>query len=205
MKACGRCKVFKSLDNFNKRSDRIDQYSSWCKQCQKDASGHRGSRKGYFDQRRRTQEHKDYQAKWQRENKSRLEAYRKKYALDNKERKRLYDIEYRKKNRNRLDTTIKIWHDAHPESRKVSFHNRRAREKSVGGKISKKEWRDLCIFYNNQCVSCGNNGKLTLDHVRPLVSGGENTIQNAQPLCKSCNSVKHTKTIDYRKVLPEWF
>jgi 5-methylcytosine-specific restriction endonuclease McrA len=39
---------------------------------------------------------------------------------------------------------------------------------------------------------------LTEDHVVPLSLGGSNDIDNIQPLCKSCNSSKRGRHIDYR-------
>jgi 5-methylcytosine-specific restriction endonuclease McrA len=40
--------------------------------------------------------------------------------------------------------------------------------------------------------------KLTPDHVIPVVHSGLNNIENIQPLCKSCNSRKSSKVIDFR-------
>lgn len=40
---------------------------------------------------------------------------------------------------------------------------------------------------------------LQQDHIKPLSRGGDNALDNIQPLCKECNGHKHTRTIDYRK------
>jgi 5-methylcytosine-specific restriction endonuclease McrA len=79
--------------------------------------------------------------------------------------------------------------------------NRRALQKNSPGKITTNEWADLKQKHNFTCLCCRRREpeiKLTLDHIVPLACGGSNTIDNAQPLCKSCNSKKHTKIIDYR-------
>jgi len=52
--------------------------------------------------------------------------------------------------------------------------------------------------HGKQCLSCGSKENITLDHIIPIAKGGLNDIDNLQPLCKSCNSKKATKIIDYR-------
>ena len=61
-----------------------------------------------------------------------------------------------------------------------------------------QEWRDLCAKYNHQCLCCGEQTTLTVDHVLPISLGGSNSIDNIQPLCLACNLRKHAKHIDYR-------
>jgi 5-methylcytosine-specific restriction endonuclease McrA len=80
-------------------------------------------------------------------------------------------------------------------------HERRARIVSVGGEYSSQEWENLKKKYSYTCLGCKRREpeiKLTLDHVVPIINGGSNFIENIQPLCKSCNSKKHTKETDYR-------
>lgn len=40
------------------------------------------------------------------------------------------------------------------------------------------------------CLHCGTNENLSLDHIHPYSRGGEDTLRNLQTLCRSCNSRK---------------
>jgi hypothetical protein len=66
---------------------------------------------------------------------------------------------------------------------------------------SAKNWLLLKDKYNHTCLCCGRREpeiKLCADHVIPLASGGDDAIDNIQPLCRECNDAKGIKTIDYR-------
>lgn len=65
--------------------------------------------------------------------------------------------------------------------------------------IGDKKTRNL-IFdkYGKLCLCCGTKENISLDHITPIYLKGENKIDNLQPLCRSCNSRKGTKIIDYR-------
>ncbi len=91
----------------------------------------------------------------------------------------------------------------HPRSAEDNYiycSNRRARSKNAEGSFTKDEWEQLKAQYGNRCVACGDDGPLTADHVVPLILGGTNYITNIQPLCRSCNSSKNDKIIDYRRM-----
>lgn len=78
-------------------------------------------------------------------------------------------------------------------------HERRAKKKNNGGTYSLQEWNDLCAKYGHRCLACGRSDvELTVDHIVPIKFGGSNDISNLQPLCKSCNSKKNVRIIDYR-------
>src|SRR6185503_1688094 len=42
----------------------------------------------------------------------------------------------------------------------------------------------------HRCVRCGSERDLTVDHRKPVASGGGAEIENLQTLCRSCNSRK---------------
>lgn len=64
---------------------------------------------------------------------------------------------------------------------------------------AKKSVRDAVFaLHGTSCLACGATEDICLDHVIPVFNGGENSIDNLQPLCRSCNTKKGTDTTDYR-------
>ena len=47
---------------------------------------------------------------------------------------------------------------------------------------------------NNECVYCGSQRNLTIDHVIPRSRGGKNSWTNLVTCCRSCNLKKADKT-----------
>lgn len=77
------------------------------------------------------------------------------------------------------------------------FHLRRARKMKAGGSFTYLQWKTLCASSNFMCRSCGRSEphiKLTADHMVAISQGGDNSILNIQPLCRSCNARKATQT-----------
>lgn len=77
---------------------------------------------------------------------------------------------------------------------------RKVRLLKNGGFHSKGEWENLKAQYNWTCPSCHKSEpkiSLTKDHIVPAIKGGSNNIENIQPLCRPCNSRKHSKIIKF--------
>lgn len=71
------------------------------------------------------------------------------------------------------------------------------------GTHTEQEWIELCEYYRWTCICCFEKKPLTKDHIIPVSQGGSDSIENIQPLCFSCNARKHTKSVNYRKVLED--
>lgn len=185
MKTCRICKIEKEESEFNNRTD--------CRKCHAEIVKQWKLKNKDKD--------KEHQKKWREENKEKKNLITRIWQSLNLDKHRESSRRYYKNNTEKVKLTNKRYSEENPEVKRVIKFNRRAREESAEGKISRNDWIELCNKYGNKCLCCGRNDvKLTLDHIIPLIKGGSNTIENAQPLCGSCNSKKHTKTIDYRGI-----
>jgi 5-methylcytosine-specific restriction endonuclease McrA len=141
-------------------------------------------------------------------------AHARKYQQEHKAEKAAYKANWQKENVKRLSAEhlirdhlrieqVKInkekWRKANPESRKIAEARRRTRKTKAGGSFTLEEWHNLCAKYEFKCLCCKELKPLTADHVIPVSLGGTSNIDNIQPLCQSCNSKKHTGTIDFRE------
>ena len=99
--------------------------------------------------------------------------------------------------REKARANTKAWNDR-PEN--FSYHHdKTARALCVRGTYTIEEWNDLLFHTGCKCLCCGNDeALLVVNHIIPMKNGGSNSIDNLQPLCKSCHSRKHGRIVDYR-------
>lgn len=50
--------------------------------------------------------------------------------------------------------------------------------------------RETVFARDKQCVRCGSENDLTIDHIFPRSIGGTHALQNLRTLCRSCNSAR---------------
>jgi 5-methylcytosine-specific restriction endonuclease McrA len=63
--------------------------------------------------------------------------------------------------------------------------------------FNQEEWDYLKARTHGRCACCLKEAKLEVDHIIPLSKGGDNSIGNIQPLCKSCNCAKGGNVANY--------
>ncbi len=81
-------------------------------------------------------------------------------------------------------------------------HAREARKRRVivGKGVPVSEWRRILRRALGRCFYCGDQAKLTMDHVVPIIRGGKHSIGNVVAACGSCNSSKNDRlVIEWRR------
>lgn len=86
---------------------------------------------------------------------------------------------------------------------RIDNQNRRAEAYSVAGRLTGRQFIELCEHFGFRCIHPGHWAvlpleQLTPDHVVPIAKGGGNTIADIQPLCAYHNRKKNARIIDYR-------
>lgn len=93
------------------------------------------------------------------------------------------------------------YHQSDKGQQSLRTNNYRRRNRITNaGTFDMRAWKQKAKFYKYTCLACDiqcDPQAITCDHKMPLIKGGTNHIDNLQPLCKSCNSAKHDKIIDY--------
>lgn len=197
MKICKACGIEKSWDDYYHTTVKGKPYTNpRCKACVI-ANVKQTTNKQLKQARERNRYNAD---------KEKVKAYNKRWRANNLEYALERDREYsrgryatlseEKKKSHRM--SVAKWAKTNPIKTRIKSHNRRVKLKGNGGTYTEEQWIALCNYYDNQCLSCKQVKPLTADHVLPVHLGGSNTIENIQPLCKTCNSKKGIKHIDYR-------
>ncbi len=142
---------------------------------------------------------RDRNAKWEKANPGKTRERSAKWNKDNPGKVGERSAKWRKDNPDRMREDYNRWAKANPEAINAINSRRRTRKTEAGGSYTAAEWKALVNHFGNKCLCCGRTDvKLTADHVIPISKGGSSFIENMQPLCRSCNSRKKNKTIDYR-------
>ena len=197
-KRCSSCEQIKCYGAFNHHKSTKGGLQVYCRDCQnvRDRAYYQNNPEPYR-QRSKTQSKRVYLKNWRRDHPEYRQAYKKAYMEAHPD----YNQTYREANRSKIREHARSYMRNRRMQRVIHEANRQARKRQAGGTFTQEEWESLCAYYNYTCLCCGKREpeiELTVDHIVPLSQGGSNSLGNLQPLCRSCNSRKRTRTIDYR-------
>ena len=217
MKTCTKCGESKAVAEFHKHSRGSGGFASSCKSCTSIAqSTHRAANRGRYSaadaayraanpEKTRAINAKS-NAKYCAANREKVNAANAAYRAAHPDKEKARNAKYHATNPSRYSewyaantekskARAAMWRAANPETLRIHRHNRRARERANGGKLSPGLADRLFKLQRGKCACChvsiadGNH----LDHVIPLALDGPNEDWNMQLLCGPCNQSKGAK------------
>ncbi len=84
------------------------------------------------------------------------------------------------------------------EQKNAELRRLRMKDAKERGSHTQDEWVALVSLCGEACIRCGSTEKIQKDHIMPIYQGGDDSIDNLQPLCRTCNSAKGPENIDHR-------
>lgn len=136
------------------------------------------------------------------EKKDEARAYNRKWYAANKEKVYEKNKKYTERNREKANEAQRNWRRNNASQARLIGVVSKSRSRAVmfncEDHFTLSEWIFLCGMCQNRCLRCNAEGSLSPDHILPFTCGGKNTIDNIQPLCKTCNTTKNNMHIDYR-------
>jgi len=88
---------------------------------------------------------------------------------------------------------FKRWRLENPEAARLT--NQRNRHKRRGAEFTAEAIEWIASLVDPLCTYCGERAD-TIDHIIPVSKGGTGEVDNLTPACRSCNSKKHTMTLE---------
>lgn len=128
---------------------------------------------------------------WRENNKEAARISRRKTHERYQESERAYKRQYRLAHLEDTKARTKRWKHENLNKLRDNEQRRRTRAKGLVATLTGSQWAGILKAYRYRCAYCGKHvGKLTQDHVIPIVAGGAYSVENIVPACRACNSSK---------------
>lgn len=98
---------------------------------------------------------------------------------------------------------VKAWRHRHPDVARLWYRMYNGLKRSP---LFQRAWPEIVAHYGGVCVACHCADRVVMvDHVEPLgVDESRNRLDNLQPLCRRCNTLKREQSTDYRPDRGMW-
>lgn len=200
-KKCCKCKKVLSVEEFYKNKSKKDGLTTECKVCNKvlkKARREANPEKVRKEGRKSYQNHKEKRIaktkEWQENNSDLVKQYKQKNYNKNKEKYHSVANERYHTPEGKAKYQARVKKYSATEKGKLTNRTKRARRKALKQNLlsdyTPKQWEQCKKVFNGECAYCGKYNELTQDHFLPITKGGEYTINNILPVCRSCNSSK---------------
>lgn len=182
MKTCIKCGDPDA--EFHKNISKRDGLHDSCKSCRKISTA-----KYNADNRDKISE---YNAKWRAENPEKKRENSAKWKAANPEKLKASYTKYWAANSDKINARNVKWATANPEAKRIHGHNRRAKKRENGGKLSPGLSAKLFKLQKGKCPCCKEplGEYYHLDNIIPVDLGGANVDSNIQLLRAKCNQQK---------------
>ena len=189
LKVCSKCGRVLPIEQFSKDKNRKDGLYGRCKKCGKQYNQENKEKK------------QQYNKQYYQENKEQRLQYQNQYYQDNSEKRQQYDKQYYQEHKLEKQQHQQQYNQT-PQGQIVRFNGyakRRKREEAQGNGITKEQWLEMMQFFDWKCaysgVSLSIKKNRSIDHIIPLVKGGEHEVWNCVPMDKRLNKSKQDKDI----------
>jgi len=193
VKSCAKCKDIKPFDQFRKRADGKDGRRNLCKSCEADYfTTHKCRHRLVNGDQIRAADRARYAANPDLKRLSDL-----RYEAANPEKKVAKNRAYHAANRASRSAYHRLYRAANHDAGLLANHRRRARKRANGVFIVSTA--EIAAMLAKPCYLCGSAPSVTIDHIIPIVRGGQHSVGNLLGACSSCNGSKGSKLlIEYR-------
>jgi 5-methylcytosine-specific restriction endonuclease McrA len=159
-------------------------------------------RKEYIKKYHKSERYKEYIKKYQQSEK--FKEAQKKYQQSEKFKEA--QKKYQKTESYKLNKQTYKKTPIAKQQKIIDSNKRREAKNNCIHSFTREEWKQKCDAVNGVCQNCNKyigTDKLTLDHIFPISKANEEfkltgikrvyTINDVQPLCRTCNSIKNNK------------
>ena len=185
MKICKECGNNLELHMFSKSKSGKNRLNNKCKDCVKIC--YKIYSKKFNDN------NKEKFSDYYKANKIKKLACSNQYHKDNLEKMNKYNLLYRIANEEKLKDYNREYTKNNKDKVNIKHQIRRARQKKLPSTLTMNQWGNIKQDFNSQCCYCGKRVSLAQEHFIAVTKGGEYTVNNIVPSCRSCNSSKGVK------------
>ncbi len=194
-KRCSGCGKIKVANNFNKRLASKDKLQSKCKLCIRDyyLLNHEKIENKKVEWFRKNPE---YKTEWRNVNKDKIVKYVAKYRKANRNKLIRWSLEWRNANKDKARIFGRRWRNANKDKTRDYMSCRQARKRgafveNVERQVVYKRDKEVCHICGKRVKSKGWH----LDHIIPLIKGGEHSYRNVAVSHPQCNLQKGVKLV----------